>query len=624
MAAGKVGSVQPIPVRSYLTLLGRYLRPQWRRVVALAVLLFAAISLQLAGPQIMRYFIDTATGGHTLGMTNTSQALTVAALLYLATALAGQVVALLETYTAETVAWVATNRLRAGLMLHCLRLDMSYHNTHTPGELIERIDGDVSLLANFLSRFVVQVLGNALLLVGILILLFRVHWLVGATFTGLAVLTLAVLSRVQGLAATRFIATRQASANLFGFLEERLSGAEDIRSANAVPSMVRRLLVQMRDLLRKERSARLVGTVLGNTLNAAFVLVTAAAFILGAALFRAGTITLGTVYLIVNYTALLRSPIDQINRHVADLQQATAGIVRIRQLLETRSALEERGGAGARGHGSTGARGYGRRSSTPALPHSLTPVLPRPSSALAVELDHVTFGYSTGEPVLHDACLSLPAGKVLGLLGRTGSGKTTIARLLFRLYDPDVGSVRVGGRDVRDVSRAELTRSVGMITQEVQLFHATVRDNLALFDRTVADATILAAINELGLEPWYRSLARGLDTPLAGGSGLSAGEAQLLAFVRVFLKDPGLVILDEATARLDPATEALLERAVSKLLAGRTGIVIAHRLGTLQRADDILVLEQGRVVEQGDRAALADDPSTRYAGFLRTGAEVVV
>jgi ATP-binding cassette, subfamily B, bacterial len=358
--------------------------------------------------------------------------------------------------------------------------------------------------------------------------------------------------------------------------------------------------------LRKERSARFVGTVMGNTLNVAFVLVTAAAFILGAALYHAGTITLGTAYLIFNYTQLLRSPIDQINRHVSDLQQATAGIARIRELLDTRSALGDEAMRCASECSETVDGGIGRR-----------------DGPLAVELDHVTFGYDPGETVLHDICLSLPAGKVLGVVGRTGSGKTTIARLLFRLYDPTAGAVRLDGIDVRAVPRAELTRRVGMITQEVQLFQGTVRDNLALFDLTVPDVAILAALHELGLTPWYRSLAKGLDTPLSGGNGLSAGEAQLLAFVRVFLKDPGLVILDEATARLDPATEALLERAVSKLLEGRTGIIVAHRLGTLRRADDVLVLEQGRVVEQGDRTSLAGDGASRYAGLLRSGAEVV-
>jgi ABC-type multidrug transport system fused ATPase/permease subunit len=182
--------------------------------------------------------------------------------------------------------------------------------------------------------------------------------------------------------------------------------------------------------------------------------------------------------------------------------------------------------------------------------------------------------------------------------------------------------VYLDGVDVCDLPRAEVTRRVGMITQEVQLFHATVRDNLTLFDRTLPDEAVLAALRDLGLEGWYRALPQGLDTPLAGGGGLSAGEAQLLAFVRVFLKDPGLVILDEATSRLDPATEALLERAVSALLRGRTGIIIAHRLGTVRRADDVLILEEGRVVEYGARARLAGEPGSRFAALLRTGAEV--
>jgi ATP-binding cassette subfamily B protein len=609
-----------IPVRGYLALLGRYLRPQWRRVAVLAILLLAAIGLQLAGPQILRAFIDTVTGGHSLAFAGVSPSLAALAVLFLAAAVAGQVVALAETYTAESLAWTATNRLRADLMLHCLRLDTDFHNHHTPGEMIERIDGDVSLLANFLSRFVVQVLGNVLLLIGILMLLFRVHWLVGATFTGFAVLALAVLSRVQGLAAPRWVAVRQASANLFGFLEERLSGTEDVRSSGAAPYMVRGLLERMRDLLRKQRLASLIGGILGNTLNVTFMLVTAAAFVLGAFLFRSGTITLGTVYLILSYTQLLRNPIDQLNRHVLDLQQATAGIARIRQLLETQSALGDEGGM--RGEGDEGMRRSGQQSPAPHPLASSSPHLaPCP---LAVELDHVSFGYGAEEPVLHDVSLSVPAGKVLGVLGRTGSGKTTIARLLFRLYDPQAGAVRLDGVDVRDLPRAELTRRVGMVTQEVQLIHATVRDNLALFNRSLADAAILAALHDLGLGGWYRGLPRGLDTPLAGGGGLSAGEAQLLAFVRVFLKDPGLVIMDEATARLDPATEALLERAVGALLRGRTGIVIAHRLGTIRRVDDVLVLEQGRVVEYGARARLADDPGSRFAGLLRTGTEVAV
>jgi ABC-type multidrug transport system fused ATPase/permease subunit len=216
-------------------------------------------------------------------------------------------------------------------------------------------------------------------------------------------------------------------------------------------------------------------------------------------------------------------------------------------------------------------------------------------------------------------------GEVVGLLGRTGSGKTTLTRLLLRLYDPTAGTIRLGGVDLRDAHRADLRRHIGVVTQDVQLFQASVRDNLALFDTRISDARILAALDELGLGEWARTLPEGLDTVLAaGGGGLSAGEAQLLAFTRVFLKDPGLVILDEASSRVDPATERLIERAVGKLLQNRTGIIIAHRLGTVERADTILILDEGRIAEHGPRVTLATDPGSRFAGLLRTGAAEVL
>ncbi|WP_242527143.1 ATP-binding cassette domain-containing protein [Ktedonosporobacter rubrisoli] len=161
-----------------------------------------------------------------------------------------------------------------------------------------------------------------------------------------------------------------------------------------------------------------------------------------------------------------------------------------------------------------------------------------------------------------------------------------------------------------------------MVTQDVQLFHASVRDNLTFFDSSISDAQIMATLEELGLASWCRALPLGLDTELgAEGEGLSAGEAQLLAFTRVFLANPGLVILDEASSRLDPATEHLIERAVDRLLAGRTGIVIAHRLSTIQRADEILILEDGRISEHGERRALASDPASRFSHLLKIGME---
>jgi ATP-binding cassette subfamily B protein len=196
---------------------------------------------------------------------------------------------------------------------------------------------------------------------------------------------------------------------------------------------------------------------------------------------------------------------------------------------------------------------------------------------------------------------------------------------LFRFYDPTAGVIQLGnGRhqfDIRQAKQANLRRHIGMVTQEVQLFHASLRDNLTMFDDTIPEAAILQVIKELGLKNWLATLPQGLETKLDGGSGLSAGQAQLLAFVRVFLADPGLVILDEASSRLDPVTEQLIEKAIDKLLANRTAIIVAHRLATVQRADEIMILADGRIDEYGPRAELAADPNARFYQLLQTGLE---
>ena len=213
----------------------------------------------------------------------------------------------------------------------------------------------------------------------------------------------------------------------------------------------------------------------------------------------------------------------------------------------------------------------------------------------------------------------------MGLLGRTGSGKTTMTRLLFRLYDPTTGVVRVGGEDIRRMPIDQLRRHISMVTQDVRLFHGTVRDNLTFFDESISDGKLLEVIGELGMREWIESLPDGLNTRLlAEGAGLSAGEAQLLAFARVFLAGSGILILDEASSRLDRSTEQMIERAVDRLVKDRTVIVIAHHLVTIRRCDEIAILEQGRVVEHGEREALAKDPATQFHRLLQTGLEEVL
>ncbi len=572
----------------YRPLLAAYLRPQRRRVAVLVALLFAALAADLANPLILRAFIDTVPHA------TSPDALIALAGLFLAVALATQAITVAEAYVAQNVGLTATNGLRADLTRHLLDLDPSFHNAHTPGELIERVDGDVATLGNFFSRFAVQLLGNGLLLIGVLVMLFSIDVLVGAVVTGFTGLALVVVNRLRGVGVPRWTAARQASADLFGFLEERLAGTEDIRANGATGDALHRLQGHSRHLLQRQRAAAVVGSATGLSTTVFLTLGTALALGVGAYRFTAGAITLGTVYVIFSYTELLRRPVEQITRQLQDLQQASAGLRRVSELLQLRPAISDGSGG------------------------------PLPAGPLSVDFAAVTFGYAPAEPVLAGVSFHLEPGTVLGVLGRTGSGKTTLTRLLFRLYDPDGGVIRLGGVDLRETLLGDLRLRVGLVTQDIHLFHASVRDNLTFFDRRIPDAQILTVLTDLGLGAWYSSLPQGLDTRLApGGGGLSAGQAQLVAFARVFLRDPGLVILDEASSRLDPATEAQVERAIDRLLAGRTAIIIAHRLGTVARADRILILENGQIGETGDRAALAAQPTSRFAALLRTGLEEV-
>src|SRR3954454_3345771 len=383
-----------VPLKRYLALLSEYLRPQSRRVVVLAVLLFSSVGLQLLNPQILRSFIDTAT-------TQGSQRdMFIAALLFIGVALANQAISVGAAYLGENIGWTATNALRADLAAHCLKLDMSFHKARTPGELIERIDGDVNALSSFFSKFVIDMLSNVVLLIGVLVLLFFEDWRVGLGMTVFALVALVILIRMRSIAVPYWTAVREASAHFFGFLGERLAGTEDIRSSAASGYVMRQFYALLRGWLPLQRRAGLAGYTLWMTTLLLFAGGNALAFGLGAYLYQAGALTIGTVYIIFYYTELLRYPIEQIRTQLQELQKADASIKRVEELFHTRSRISD---------------GVG------------TPI---PAGALTVELDRVSFGYDDQRPttelddpssfvlrpsssVLTNISFTLPPGRVL-------------------------------------------------------------------------------------------------------------------------------------------------------------------------------------------------------------------
>lgn len=563
----------------------RCLWPGRPSAFALCAAILAATVLPLLAPQLTRRFVDGAIGGAT------PRSLTVLAAGYLALAVSGQVARMLTAWLASRLAWDGTNQLRESLAEHALGLDMAYHGRRTPGEMIERVDGDVVALAEFVVAFLMDVVVSLLLLVGVLVVVFTVDLRIGGVLLAYCVLIGFAMSRAQRVAVPSATRVRERFAALFGNLEERLSGAEDIRANGAGEHVVNRFHQASAEVYRADLRAEQIGGGIFAGTNVAFAIGTALVLGLAAWTQRAGALSVGTAVLLFQYTQMVRAPFERIIDQLQQYQKALAAVARIGGLLAEQRTLSE-------------------------------PTHPRPLPAagpLSLELTGVGFAYADdNEQVLADVNLRLEPGETLGLVGRTGSGKTTIARLVLRLYDATEGSVRVGGVDLRDTDLASVHRRICVVTQDVQLFAASVRDNLTLFRPGLADDDRLAAVlAEVGLGEWFASLPAGLDTTLgAQAGGVSAGEAQLLAFARAFLTDPGIVVLDEASSRLDPATELHIEDAIDRLLTGRTAVLIAHRLSSLSRVDQIAVVDDGRVVEYGSRAALTADPSSRFSQLL--------
>ncbi len=566
---------------------------------ALVLAVLAATVLPLVAPLFTRRFVDGAMAGDGLRL------LTFIALGYLGFAVAGQLARMLTAWLASRLAWDGTNRLRELLAAHALGLDMAYHRQRTPGEMIERVDGDVDAIAQFVVAFLLDVVVSVLLLFGVVAVVFAVDPRIGAVLLVYCVALVVGMVRAQRLAVPAATTVRQRHAALFGQLEERLAGAEDIRANGAGHHVVNRLHQSSAELYRADlRAERIAGGLYAGT-TVAFAVGTALVLGMAAWGHNAGTLTVGTAVLLFQYMQMVRAPFERLIDQLKNYQKALAAVSRVGGLLAEQRTLP-----------------------VPAHPQPLPPVGP-----LSIDMDGVAFAYpDDDEQILADVDLHLAPGETLGLVGRTGSGKTTIARMVLRLYDPTAGSVRVGGVDLRDVGLADLHQRVCVVTQDVQLFAASVRDNLTLFrasDSTASpdasadvppdidgamsetntdrysDDRLRSVLAEVGLEDWLDALPDGLDTVLGPqGEGVSAGEAQLLAFARAFLTNAGVVVLDEASSRLDPATELRIDAALDRLLAARTGVLIAHRLSSLSRVDKIAVVDDGRVMEYGRRAEL--------------------
>lgn len=566
------------------------LRPDASRWGVLGVLLAIGSALALGGPLVVRRIVDQASAG------TTSADIMRLAIVYLVIAVAAQAITVAVSWFATITAWRTTNQIRLRLARHVLGLDHEFHRQHTPGELIQRVDGDVTSVSDFLGRVVPRAVGATLMIVGMIIVLTAVDWRLAAGTAVYTLISIAAVVRGRHRAVGESSDEMGSYARLYGGIEERLTAAEDLRANGAGEHAMWRFVEESADAMassvrRESAFLRMWWAVQGAVAGGSVV-----ALVSSAVLVQRGVITVGTAFLMFQYVLLLSRPLEDVVDQLETVQKANGAMVRVIDLLAVQPTIVDR----------------------PSIEGAPT----QRDGALSIDFQGVSFDYGDNETVLRNIDLSIAAGRSVGVVGRTGSGKTTLSRLLLRLVEATEGTLQLGGVPIVDIPLRHLRDRVALIPQEVELFSGTVRDNVAMFDPAPTDDQVVAALRQAGLQTLVDG---GIHRPLgAGGAGLSAGEAQLLALARVWLRDPDLVVLDEATARVDPQTEQKIEQAVAQLMAGRTTVIIAHRLSTLRHVDEIVVLDHGRIVEHGDRSLLAADGDSRFHRLLELALDIDV
>ena len=461
--------------------------------------------------------------------------------------------------------------LRTRAFRHVHALSISHHHEERRGTLVSRVVSDVETLSNFLRWGGLSLVVNGALMLVALVTMAVYDW----RLTLVALATMApmvpLLRYMQRKLVAAWDVVRARVAEMLAALSESLMGAAVIRAYHSQRSAQGRVVTAVDRRARAEIRAGVIGAVLFPVNDVFSALAIATVLLAGMLLGPAGHMSTGRLVAFAFLVSIFLEPIADLTELLDYTQQAMAGWRRILDLLDTPIEVLEP-----------------------------DPGLQLPAGALEVGLDHVWFAYHGGPPVLRDVSCTIPAGTRVAVVGATGSGKTTLAKLLVRLADPTCGSVRAGGLDLRRVATPSLRSSLVLVPQDGFLFDTSVAANVRRGRPDASDAEIRAAFDDLGLGSWVDSLPEGLASAVGQrGERLSVGERQLVALARGYLADPGCLILDEATSAVDPATEVHLRNAIGRLTAGRTAITVAHRLAVAEHADLVLVMQGGRVVEQG-------------------------
>ncbi|HMS88407.1 MAG TPA: ABC transporter ATP-binding protein [Acidimicrobiales bacterium] len=560
----------------------RMLRPYRRQVWGGSGRVVVSTAAVLAGPLLLRYGIDHGIKPGDGGALNAAVAayVVVAVVAYLAT----RTQVLLVSRAGEGF----LRDLRLRVFAHLLRLSMPFYDREKAGVVVSRMTSDVDSLQELVQMGVIQLVSSCLLIAGSVVVLALVSpQLLLVCLIPVPVVVLASV-KFQRDSNDAYLTVRDRIGLTLSALQEGISGVRVIQAYGREDVEVERFAQRNRGLYEAHmRSVKLQAWYLP-VIEGASLACTALVVGLGGHLVADGSLTVGTVAFFVLTLSNLFEPVQQLSQLFNTVQSSGAALNKLFDLLDTPPDLAE-------------------------APDAVD--LPDRGE---LRVEHLSFAYGTGDPVLRDVSLTLAAGEKLALVGPTGAGKSTLAKLMARLYDPTDGTVTFAGTDLRRANVHSLRTRITVVPQEGFLFAGTIRDNVRIGRPDTPDAEVEAALASLGLLDRFRSLPDGLDTEVnERGSRLSAGERQLVSLARAALADPAVLVLDEATSSLDPGTEVLVERALEKLVQGRTVIVIAHRLSTAARADRVGVVADGGLVELGTHADLVA-AGGRYAQLYRS------
>ena len=561
----------------------------WRRIlgyavhywqgVALAVFLsFAVIGSSLLLPYLVRLGVDNYIINVEITVSERFSGLKILAVIFGIAVIVGFIGNYFQVTVLEWTGQNIMHRLRQHIYIHMLGLDLAFFNENPSGKLVTRLTNDVQNMHEMFTSVIVTLFNDAIRIMGILVLLYWLNWRLAVLMTLLLPAILLATLWFSKIARNVYREIRTNLAKINAYLQEAVSGISLIqlfqREKDTERSFVNLNQAYFASTVQQIKIFGIFMPVLDILASTA----TAISIWYGGILILRGEMTIGILVAFLSYMRLFFQPLRELSQKYSIVQSAMASAERIFQLLDTRSGL---------------------------------PVLPEPLGPQAVsgtlEFSNVTFGYDPDKPVIHNLSMKVDPGETVAIVGATGSGKSTLINLLERMYDPDSGRILLDGHDLRELDPQWLRNTVGLVMQEVYLVPGTIKENI-LLDSGMEEQGLTAILQLAQLDELIGRLPQGIHTKIGEGNlELSAGERQLLALARVMVRDPEILVLDEATANVDSETEILVERAIDATLSQRTSIVIAHRLSTIRRADRIIFMDSGQIVEEGTHEKLMAD-----------------